>query len=326
MSAWQHLVPEARHDAVRAALSCAFGTAVVESATVVTGGASGAQALRVEVAGKTYLMRLEGQRNPWRNPHQYACMRIAADAGVAPALHHVDDATGVAIMDFIAQQPLQQYPGGPVELARALGELAVRLQATSAFPSHMDYRTLVRRLLINLQTRFAPGLLDAHAEGFERICEHLDWDASTHVSSHNDPNPRNVLFDGKRLWLVDWETAYRNDAFVDIAILADNLAPTPELEHALLRAWLRATPSDEQVTRLGAIKALTRLYYAGLLIGLSGPPGEKISDVTALAPQEFQAKIMSGALSPAGVETRIELGKMCLAGFRAAVQSMSFSV
>ena len=66
---------------------------------------------------------------------------------------------------------------------------------------------------------FAPGLLDRHQKGFERIREAYPWDAAALVSSHNDPNPANILFDGERLWLIDWETAYRNDPLVDVATL-----------------------------------------------------------------------------------------------------------
>jgi hypothetical protein len=39
------------------------------------------------------------------------------------------------------------------------------------------------------------------------------------VSSHNDPVPANILFDGRRPWLIDWEWAYRNDPLVDVAIV-----------------------------------------------------------------------------------------------------------
>ena len=319
---WRVIVQEPKHDVVLAALQSAFDGRAIESAEIITGGASGALAIRLAVAGKPYLLRLEGPRRVMRNPHQYTCMRIAAEAGVAPALHHVDDEAGIAIMDFVAQQPLHEYPGGSMELMRALSRVVGSLQDATPFPVYGDYLVLVRRLLAHLETRFAAGLLKAHREGLERLCEGISWDISTHVSSHNDPNPRNVLFDGKRLWLVDWETAYRNDPYVDMAILVDNFAPTPELEQAFLRTWLRARLSPEQVTRFQAIKALTRLYYAGLLIGLSGASATLITDLVAPTPHEFQASIMRGELSPASAETRVVLGKMCLAAFLAAVAAL----
>ena len=44
--------------------------------------------------------------------------------------------------------------------------------------------------------------------------------------------------------VIDWETAYRNDPVVDIAIMTMYVANTPELQEALIRAWL-GRPSDE---------------------------------------------------------------------------------
>ena len=42
------------------------------------------------------------------------------------------------------------------------------------------------------------------------------------VSSHNDLfKPDNVLFDGHRVWLVDWEAAFLNDRYADLAIAAN---------------------------------------------------------------------------------------------------------
>jgi aminoglycoside phosphotransferase (APT) family kinase protein len=62
------------------------------------------------------------------------------------------------------------------------------------------------------------------------------------VSSHNDPNPRNLLFDGIRLWLVDWELASRNDHLFDLAIATTEIADTPDLETALLTAAFGRAP------------------------------------------------------------------------------------
>ena len=41
------------------------------------------------------------------------------------------------------------------------------------------------------------------------------------VSSHNDLfKPDNILFDGHRVWLVDWEAAFLNDRYADLAVVA----------------------------------------------------------------------------------------------------------
>jgi len=40
------------------------------------------------------------------------------------------------------------------------------------------------------------------------------------VLSHNDPNPSNLVHDGARLRLLDWDSAGANDPFVDLAAVA----------------------------------------------------------------------------------------------------------
>ena len=105
-------VPAERRETVRATLAAAFGSSAVDALQPIGGGASGALTYRVEVAGRSYLLRIETRRSPLRNPHQYDCMRIAAEAGIAPALRYVDADAGVAVMDLVPQRPLAEYPGG----------------------------------------------------------------------------------------------------------------------------------------------------------------------------------------------------------------------
>ena len=54
------------------------------------------------------------------------------------------------------------------------------------------------------------------------------------VSSHNDLfKPDNILFDGQRVWLVDWEAAFLNDRYADLAVVANQVVTNDEEEVAL---------------------------------------------------------------------------------------------
>ena len=97
---------------MRSALVAAFGSAPIGAVMPITGGASTASTFRVEVGGRGYLLRVEGQPSPLRNPHQYVSMRIAAEERIAPGIHYIDETARVAVIDFIEQQPLNTYPGG----------------------------------------------------------------------------------------------------------------------------------------------------------------------------------------------------------------------
>jgi aminoglycoside phosphotransferase (APT) family kinase protein len=306
-------------ETIHAAIRAAFGAAEIEAIMPVGGGASGAFPFRVDVRGRPYLVRIEGPPSPLRNPHQYGSMRIAANAGIAPRLHHVDEIARVAVMDFIAEHAIRTFPGGPPALAQAIGALLALVQATPPFPRFLGYPDMVGRLWnwVCGTGLFAPGVLDPYTDHMQRISETYVWDADCAVSSHNDPVPRNVLFDGRRLWLIDWESAYVNDPLVDVAITLDNFALSPTLEPVLLRSWLGRAPDEAVLARLPLARALTRLYYAGVFLSAAaaslGPVAEPAT--SALGVPAFRRAVRDGVLSPDAAETKLVLGKMYLAAF-----------
>jgi aminoglycoside phosphotransferase (APT) family kinase protein len=304
---------------VHSALVAAFGSAPIGAVMPITGGASTASTFRVDVGGRGYLLRVEGQPSPLRNPLQYVSMRIAAEAGIAPGIHYIDETARVAVIDFIEQQPLNTYPGGPPTLARALGELISRVQATPCFPFFVNYADIVARLFAHVRRTglFAEGVLDSHVKRLEQLREAYDAGLAGLVSSHNDPVPSNILFDGERLWLIDWESAYRNDPLVDVAIVLDSLARSPELETVLLEAWLGRTPDEALWARLAVTRALTRLYYAGVVLSASAAASWMTgdTDLSAPTPAELQQAVRTGRLKPGAPQTKHVLGKMLLASF-----------
>jgi aminoglycoside phosphotransferase (APT) family kinase protein len=312
-------LPATNRETVRSALNAAFGSARINAITPITGGASGAFPFRIEIADRRYVVRVEGPASPLRNPHQYVSMQIAAKAGIAPRIYYLDEAARVVVTDFIEEQPLSTFPGGPGALAQAMGDILGRVQATPSFPRFVEYPDIVGRLWAWVcQTGlFAPGMLDPHTERLARIREAYVWESANSVSSHNDPVPRNILFDGERLWMIDWESAYRNDPLVDVAITLDSFASSPELESLLLRAWLGRVPDDAFYARLALVRALTRLYYTGVLLSASAAASGALADNDLSAPTlpELRRAIRDGQLKPGMPETKHTLGKMYLASF-----------
>ena len=274
------------------------------------------------------MLRIEGPAGPLRNPHQYISMRIAAAAGIAPRLHYTNEVTRVAVMDFIEHHPLASYPGGSLALAQALGKLLRRVQSTPPFPRFVEYPDIVTRLWAHVCRTglFAPGVLDMINEQLAYIRETYVWNSATLLSSHNDPLPSNILFDGERLWMIDWESSYRNDPLVDVAIMLDSFATTPELENALLEAWLSRIADEALYDRLAQVRALTRLYYAGVLLSASATAPRAAPDTDLAAPTlaEFREAIHNGQLKPGSTATKHVLGKMFLASFITGVTPPGF--
>jgi aminoglycoside phosphotransferase (APT) family kinase protein len=311
-------VPTEHRDKARSALAAAFGPNRTDSIAPLSGGASGAFIYRVQSGPRHALLRVEGVPSPLRNPHQYISMQIASDAGIAPRLMYVNETDRTAVMEFIDERPLRNYPGGQAALAEALGQLLRRLHTTPVFPQFVDYIDIVSRLFAHvLRTGlFVDGLLAPHVAKLELIRTTLAWDRASLVSSHNDANPRNILFDGNRLWLIDWESSYRNDPLVDVAVMLDNLASTPELEAVLLRRWLGRAPEVAILERLAPIRALTRLYFAGVLLSASATAPRSAPDADLSAPHlsDFESAVRAGRIVRS-TETAHIMGKMYLASF-----------
>ncbi|HEY4942720.1 MAG TPA: phosphotransferase [Rhizomicrobium sp.] len=295
----------------------------------IVGGVSGASILRFEVGDRSFVLRLEPERIVLHHRQRgFACMACAAAADAAPPVHHADAVTGVVIMDYVAGRPLSEYPGGPIALARGLGGLIARVQASTPFPMVGDYPQIIGTMLTALSKSglFAPNRLNPHADGLARIRAALPWDASSLVSSHNDPNPRNILFDGERLWLIDWELAFRNDPLVDVAILTTELAETPELEDALLDAAFGGPPDRALRARLTVVRLLTRLFYGCVVLdnfahAPRSAPDENLAEFTSAS---FRAAIADGRFVSGSPEIAYAFGKMSLAAFNDGLNAPGF--
>jgi hypothetical protein len=331
------VLPEQHRDPVRAALLTVADGSAPASLEPVSGGASGALVHRVDVEGaRSLLLRIETARDPFRNPHRsYVCLRSAADAGIAPKVHVADPDLGIVIMDFIHQRPIDEHPGGPSGVLRELGALHARLQSTPTFPPLLDdFAALLGQMLTMIEDAgvFAPGVLGPVHDGFDRICVAYPWDRDAQVSSHNDVNPFNVLFDGDRLWLIDWEMAFRNDPFADIACVANNfvdpIVPDPgtagALEDGLLRAWLGHAPDQSARSRLALMRQLNRLFYACLMMSTAIGRQPPETDLDALTVDAFRSEVESGRLALGSPDLLHTMGKMQLAGFLAGMLADGF--
>jgi thiamine kinase-like enzyme len=82
------------------------------------------------------------------------------------------------------------------------------------------------------------------------------------VFGHNDLLAANLIDDGSRLWLVDWEYGGFNSPLFDLGGLASNNELSPALEERLLELYFEAPVSDELRRRYHAMKCASLLREA----------------------------------------------------------------
>jgi hypothetical protein len=207
------MIPEAKKEAVARALRQAFGVTGFEDIRMLTAGLSPALVFRILVKGCPYLLRIVENTDTAAGPgrgdqtNHYACMNLGAEAGIGPRVCYASAEDRVSITDFVEARPFLRTEA----LARLPGTLQ-RLHALppSSFPRSVNYLDSMDKFVRKFQA--AKILPESESQelfdGYEHVSRVYPRDDSDIVSSHNDLNPENILFDGVQVWLVDWEAGF----------------------------------------------------------------------------------------------------------------------
>jgi thiamine kinase-like enzyme len=125
------------------------------------------------------------------------------------------------------------------------------------WPFHIlrDYAATLRRCESRWVAKL-PRLLEIAAE-LERLVTPLEI-----AFCHNDLLAANLIDDGQRLWLIDWDYAGFNSPLFDLANLASNNGFDTEMEAELLGLYFGRAPDAALWQRHRAMRAVSLLREA----------------------------------------------------------------
>lgn len=279
-----------------AALPCFDAPGEIEP---LSGGITNAN-LRVTDGERRFLVRLgvdipEHGVMRW---NELALSRAAQAAGVSPRVHHHEP--GVLVLDFIeAQTFTEEMARDPQNVPRIVDLLkythhALGAHLTSpvlAFWPFQVNRTYATRLR-------ADG--SRHAAALPVLMAELDkLEAATGpvtlVIGHNDLLAANILDDGEKLWLIDWEYGGFNTPLFDLAGLAGNNGFSEAQEREMLEQYFER-PANTHWRAFQAMKctsllretlwSMTSEIHSALDFDFAAYTAENMSRLTA-ALQDF---------------------------------------
>ena len=216
-------------------------------------------------AGRRYLVRIGGDipEHMILRRFERAAATAAHAAALSPAVRHAEE--GALVLDFIEGRTLTADDiRDPANLDR-LSALVRRCH--TGIPRH--YRgaapifwvfQVIRDYAHTLReggTRYDLAPLLAAAEALEAATGPVEI-----VFGHNDLLPANLIDDGSRLWLVDWEYAGFNSPLFDLGGLASNSELSPALEERLLELYFEGPVTDELRRRYAAMRCASLLREA----------------------------------------------------------------
>ena len=197
---------------------------------------------------------------------EHQATAVAAATGTGPPVVEFvppDGPLAVAHLDARALRPEEVRS----DLDR-VAALCRRFHAGPSLPAAADLGAVVRRytgLVARHRARVPPGHR-ALAPAVDRVLAALTAGPVQRVPCHNDLPGGNVLDDGSRLWLVDFEHAANNDPWCDLGNLASGAALAPDEVAALVAAYDdRAGAAALARTRLwDAVCSWTWVLWAAL--------------------------------------------------------------
>lgn len=223
------------------------------------------ESFTVEDAGRKFVVRLGcdfPQHHVFRDRERDVSAAAFA-AGFAPELVHAEP--GVMVFAFItgktfAEADVQANIARIAHLVRSYHTTMpkhVSGPATLFWVFHVirDYA----RTLEAGQSRMRAHLADylALAETFEAAQVSLPI-----VFGHNDLLPANIIDDGERLWLIDYEYAAFSTAMFDLAGIASNAQFSPDQDCELLATYFGREPEPVLVQSHAAMKCASLLREA----------------------------------------------------------------
>lgn len=303
------MIPAENQPAVTRALSEAFGVTDVEDIRPLSGGLSPSLVFRIVVGGRPYLLRVVVRRPVMYDPtREFTCMGLASDAGIAPRIWYANLDDLALITDFVEPQPF------PADVATLVAATIRALHALPAFPppqsgSYLD-------TMDGLVGRFqAAHLLPASVteellRGYADVRRVYPRHAADMVASHNDLKPQNMVFDGTRIWLVDWEAAFLNDPYVDLAVAANFFVRDEAQEAAYLRAYFGESAGEDRRARFYLMQQAMHVFYIAFLMLLVARSGISF-DAGVAAPdfRDFHDRLISGEVALVSPEERLQYAR-----------------
>jgi aminoglycoside phosphotransferase (APT) family kinase protein len=308
------MIPESKVEAVQRALQLAFHTTSIDEIKLLTGGLSTALVFRIVVAGKPYLLRIVMRINEFNDPvRQYACMNIAARAGIAPHVWYSSAEDALSITDFIQVTP------GPVpatdDLLVRLADRVRAIHTTPPFPKPISYLDTIDGMIRHFKASamLPESATEEHFRYYSQLQRTYPRYDPDLVSSHNDLNRGNLLFEGARIWIVDWEAACLNDRYVDLAHIANGFISSVEQEAVFLTAYFGGVPDEYQRARFFLMRQVAHMFYAMVFMSLAGARRDKHdANMETPALREFYYWIATGKVLLDSYEGQLLFGKTAL--------------
>lgn len=315
------MIPENKETPVKNALQTAFGVDSYDNIQAITIGLSNALTFRIVIKGKPYLMKIARTDEMDSTEKHFAYMKAGAEVGIAPRVWYLSTKDKILITDFIEPKPF------PINKAKEImPKLLCRLHKLPPFQKRVNYFDsmdgIVQRFIA---AKLLPdNLTEEILKNYTRIKEVYPCHSEDLVSSHNDLKPENIMFDGERAWLVDWEAAFLNDPYLDLAVVANFTVHSEEDEFEFLQNYFGEAPDQYIQARFFLMQQLLHIFYMSIfMLYASKSAPIKIDNIKANF-KDFHKHMWEGKIDLSKDENKLQYALVHMNQFLSNINNQRF--
>jgi len=225
----------------------------------MSGGFSGGHIYSFSFNNKQYIARRTGGVfGPQGAAQEIAILHEANKAKIVPHMLYANGDTGLIIMEKIDNILPAEFCPGFMHASDDLADQLIahirqiqKLKPDSAVVSDRHDLFNLKRCLESADL----GMLPTHIQVMLKECQ--SWPKEqTLVLNHNDLHTRNLLYDGQKLFIIDWECAGWGPVDYDVASFCNGQVMTREAGLSFYARYLARAPTKDEAARFMRLRVL----------------------------------------------------------------------
>ncbi len=240
---------------------------------------------KLVISEKSYVLRvLNNQASIANKKAEILTHALFSNAGVSPSLVYSNVEQGVLIMEYIESE-LDWLQSVDEEKIRALADL-LRAKIINIEGREADFNNTNNQIMFGwIDTSLTQyiGQFCHHARAlayFNELNQFLDGYSQEKTLCHYELTSGNLLWDGRRFFIIDWELARVTDPMFDLANLSYGLRLTTGQEASLLVFYSSEYLTEAFQSKYRLYKTLVHLLYSLRLFALCKDNHGELSEIS----------------------------------------------
>jgi thiamine kinase-like enzyme len=256
---------------------------------------------KLVISEKSYVLRiLNNQASIANKKAEILTHALFSNAGVSPPLVYSNVEQGILIMEYI-ENDLDWLKSMDEEKIRVLADL-LRTKIINIEGRETDFNNTNNQIMfgwIDASLAQYTNQFRHHSRAlayFNELNQFLDGYSQEKTLCHYELTSGNLLWDGSRFFMIDWELARVIDPMFDLANVAYGLRLTSEQEASLLAFYSSEHLTDTFQSKYRLYKTFVHLLYSLRLFALCKDNHGALSDIPPEWVESIPKLSLKGAL------------------------------